>query len=152
MSAPFNDVFAKTCEAGAGLLAAIPLGAPVYQGEGTEDMVTPCVRLYAETAEEEDPQYSGNFWANFNAEVIYPAPVSIGTADTKAPNDLLVQTVFDTFSSSTLPTDLNALASPVDDFTCIAVRNRQVRFETSGNQWINTLTMQLLVCASSLYP
>ena len=154
MSAPYSDVFSKLTQAAAALIVGnVPYPVTVYQGENNQQINVPCVRLYARNSGEEDPQFSGNFWANFDVEVIYPAPIQAaadGAGDTLPPNDDLVKYIVDIFMSQTIETDLNQCL--ITDFTVIGSRERNISFEPSGDQWINSLTMQLLVCPSTLYP
>lgn len=155
MSQPYSDVFSKLTQAAAALIGAgaIPYQVPIYQGEGNQEINTPCVRLFARNSGEEDPQFSGNFWANFEVEVIYPAPVQApadNAQDTVPPADDLVKYVIDCFMSKTIETDLNQQL--ITDFTCQGSRERNVAFDPSGDQWINSMTMQLLVSPTTLYP
>lgn len=151
MGAPFSNLLSKLEEAAKTYLNAIPVGVGfTFHGQSRAATKTsPCIILEAASMQEEDPPYSGNFWVNFEIVVKSAAPVDTDGVDTKAPNDILVATVFDAFLLDTTPAGLSANGV---DFTCMAVLREGMNFTTEEEEWVNTLRLRVYCCASTLAP
>ena len=146
----YTDLFTKLTAAAAGLVSTPYPTFNVYQGEGNATLSPPCVQIYAQNSNEEDPPDSGNFWANLEISVFGIAVIDTDGADPKPAYDLMVQKVMDLFMSSTLTTDLNSVG--ILNFTAIGARTRTVEFDAAPDGWRNTLAVQILCCPSTLYP
>lgn len=146
----YSDLFSKLRQAAVGICASNAPQYTVLDGGVNTLINAPYAVAFAENANEEDPQNSGNFWANFQFEVHYNSPTDVDGVDPKPGFDLMTKILFDLFMSTTLRDDLNAVG--IADFTAIGVRERNTGFHIVGDQWVNVLTMQILCCPSTVYP
>lgn len=146
----YSDLFSKLEQAAAGLALSKAPQYTVTPGQSNPTLDCPYAVVFAQNSGEEDPQHSGNFWAEFQLEVHFNAPTDTDGVNPKAANDLMVQTLFDIFMSTTLFADLNGVA--ISDFTAMGVRNRNTGFHIVGDEWVNILSLQILCCPTTVYP
>lgn len=148
MGNPYSDLFSNLEQAAAGLGASLAGQYNFFKGQDNAEITLPAVLCIAEPPGEEDPPNSGVFWVDLEIQCVTSAPVDADGVDTRPARDLMVKTVFDIFMSPTLAADLNVAG--IADFTAQGVRYRVPGFHTQGDQWINSLKVQVLCCASTL--
>lgn len=145
---PLVNLESKAEQAGKAYLDGLgTITAQVLTGKSSEDKEPPLVIIEANNSEEEEPEFSGNFWVEYSVTIKSLATVDVDGVDPKAADETLIDLVFSAFTVSDLAAQLTAA---LDDFTCQGLKSFKVKSSQEGNCWVNTLTFMALCCPSDL--
>ena len=147
------------------LQPAIGVGVTVATGKTNETKTAQMVKCYAETTEEEDPPYSGNYHSDCAVDVSYPS--GTGLADDGGPNspthdelsaslkteDInLLELVQSTLLASDLAGLLSAAVPDLTVFPGSIVFGRQDRGRDAIGRWGDTMHFTCYACGATLTP